>query len=134
MIKEVARKLIRATGWDLHRFNASSSSEMQLLAAINHARINTIFDIGANTGQFSVGLRSSGFTGDIISFEPLTSAREKLLNHAGNDNNWTVHDQCAIGDQDGVIEINIAGNSVSSSVLPMLEMHAVAAVGSSGNL
>ena len=35
-----------------------------------------------------------------------------------------------MGDQDGEIEIHIAGNSVSSSVLPMMEAHSSAAEGS----
>jgi hypothetical protein len=35
-----------------------------------------------------------------------------------------------VGDQDGLIDINIAGNSESSSVLPMLDLHRSAANGS----
>lgn len=41
-----------------------------------------------------------------------------------------VHPRVAVGDRDGEIEINIAGHSVSSSVLPMLDAHSSAAVGS----
>jgi len=75
-------------------------------------------------------IRDCGYSGMIISFEPLTSARKKLLQLAERDSNWLVHDQCAIGDQNGEIKIHIAGNSVSSSVLPMLELVSSAAVGS----
>jgi len=53
-----------------------------------------------------------------------------LLTLASADPAWEVHDQSAIGDHEGEIEIHIAGNSVSSSVLPMLESHTSAAVGS----
>jgi FkbM family methyltransferase len=53
-----------------------------------------------------------------------------LLSSASRDPDWQVHEQSAIGDQDGEIEIHIAGNSVSSSVLLMLESHSSAAVGS----
>jgi hypothetical protein len=43
------------------------------------------------------------------------------------DSQWQIHPRTAIGDFDGEIEINIAGNSVSSSVLPMLDSHSLAA-------
>lgn len=89
-----------------------------------------MFDVGANEGQFARAIREYGYTGKIVSFEPLSSARKSLLKFSASDSNWLVHDQCAIGDQDGEIEIHIAGNSVSSSVLPMLESHSSAAVGS----
>lgn len=100
------------------------------MKALKVASINVVFDIGANEGQFAREIRECGYTGDIVSFEPLSSARKKLLTFASVDPNWEVHDQSAIGDQDGEIEIHIAGNSVSSSVLPMLESHLSAAIGS----
>jgi FkbM family methyltransferase len=92
--------------------------------------INVVFDIGANEGQFAKEIREHGYSGKIISFEPLTSARKNLLAFAALDLGWHVHEQSAIGNQNGEIEIHIAGNSVSSSVLPMLESHSSAAVGS----
>jgi len=117
-------------GLDIHRFNPHSSADAQLLAAMDHANIDLIFDVGANTGQFALGIRTAGFRGDVVSFEPLSSARTELTEHSKRDRKWIAHDQCAIGDHDGEIEINIAGNSVSSSVLPMLESHSSAAAGS----
>lgn len=129
-MKNAVRKIIRNMGWDLHRFSPSGSSEMQLLKSLEQAQINTIFDIGANTGQFSSGIRTIGFGGKIVSFEPLSSARKKLLQLSNEDKDWLVHERAAVGDIDDEIEINIAGNSVSSSVLPMLESHSSAAVGS----
>lgn len=130
MIKNVIRKSIRNWGWELHRLSPSGDSVTQLLAALNQVRVDTVFDIGANAGQFAKEIRENGFTGKIISFEPLTSARKKLLILSAHDQNWLVHGQCAIGDHDGTIQINIAGNSVSSSVLPMFKSHSSAALGS----
>ena len=40
---------------------------------------------------------------------------------------WDAYPRCALGDHDGKVEINIAGNSESSSILPMLESHRSAA-------
>lgn len=130
MLKKAIKKAFNMCGLEIHHLNPATDSETQLLAAINQKKIDLIFDIGANIGQFSSGIRNKGFKGRIVSFEPLSDARKQLLKNSSDDKNWLVHDQVAIGDQSGFIEINIAGNSVSSSVLPMLESHATAASGS----
>ena len=41
---------------------------------------------------------------------------------------WEAYPRCALGDHNGEVEINIAGNSFSSSILPMLESHRSAAL------
>ena len=85
--------------------------------------VNLIFDVGANAGQFGVLLREIGFDGKIVSFEPLSDARESLQNISRNDPMWQIALQTAIGEENGEIEIQIAGNSQSSSVLDMLDTH-----------
>ena len=85
-----------------------------------------LLGFGANTGQFSSGLRSKGYSGKIISFEPLTSAREVLIRNTSKDNNWIVHDKAAIGNYNGYTDINISKNSYSSSLLPILNSHLIA--------
>ena len=72
-------------------------------------------------------MREIGFDGKILSFEPLSEARESLLKISRNDSMWQVALQSAIGEENGEIEINIAGNSQSSSVLDMLDTHVRAA-------
>lgn len=129
-MKIFTKKIIRSLGWDLHRFSPSSNSTAQLLAAFNHVQIDLVFDIGANVGQFAQELRTAGFSGKIISFEPLSVAHQSLTKAAGLDNGWFAHSRAALGDHDGEVEINIAGNSVSSSVLTMLHSHSSAAPGS----
>jgi len=41
-------------------------------------RIDTVFDIDANVGQYAKLVRKYGFTGRILSFEPLSEAHENL--------------------------------------------------------
>ena len=130
MLKQLVRKIARKFGIEISRYLPTSSSAAQLNKALEIAGVDVIFDIGANEGQFAKQLREYGYRGRAVSFEPLSSARLKLIALAKQDKNWIIHDQCAIGDQDGQIEINISGNSVSSSVLPILESHSSAAVGS----
>jgi len=127
MIKQTLKRLLRQLGWDIHRFDPESSSTAQILAAINHVGAGLVFDIGANKGQFAKDLRSAGYTGTIVSFEPLSEAHLKLEANSRGDAKWLVHTRAALGDCDGEVEINLAGNSVSSSILPMLEAHSSAA-------
>jgi FkbM family methyltransferase len=88
---------------------------------------DVIFDIGANVGQFGQALRTGGYHGHIISFEPLSSAHATLIATAASDPLWDVAERCAVGASDGWAEINISGNSYSSSLLPMLDLHREAA-------
>jgi FkbM family methyltransferase len=89
--------------------------------------IDVILDVGANSGQFAQSLRASGYYGHIISFEPLSTAHTTLGAAADSDPLWDVAERCAVGAKDGWGEINIAGNSYSSSLLPMLDLHREAA-------
>lgn len=88
---------------------------------------DVILDIGANAGQFVQGLRSQGYHGHIVSFEPLSQAHAALVEAASSDPLWDVAERCAIGASEGWAEINVAGNSFSSSLLPMLDLHREAA-------
>lgn len=124
------RQSINAMGFNLRRLSPSSDPALQLLQSINRFEVDLVLDVGANTGQFASALRSSGFRGELVSFEPLLEAHRELSRAAGRDAGWHIHPRCAIGDHDGEIEINIAKNSVSSSVLPMLEAHSSAAADS----
>ena len=114
----------RQFGLDIVRFHPETSDSAKVRAVLRYLNIDLVLDVGANTGQYAQGLREGGYRGRIVSFEPLTSAHATLERNAARDNRWTVHPRCAIGDREGQITINVAGNSVSSSVLPMLAQHA----------
>ena len=64
------------------------------------------------------------------SFEPLGAEHAALVTRAQAYPTWTVAARCALGDADGETTIHRAGNSVSSSLLPMREEHVQAAPGS----
>jgi FkbM family methyltransferase len=112
------------------RGSSAKRAARQLIRGFDAFGVDLVFDVGANVGQFAQQIRGGGFKGRIVSFEPLSAAYAALLAAAKKDSAWTVHPRCALGDFDGAIEINIAGNSVSSSVLAMTETHARAAPGS----
>lgn len=126
-IKHQLRRWIRRAGYDLSRFDPEThplARRKQLLRSLD---IDLVIDVGANSGQFAYQLRHDiDYDGRIVSFEPLSSAFTLLQANARNDPNWSVYN-FALGDIEGVNEINIAGNSVSSSLLAMLPSHVQAA-------
>lgn len=131
MIKRAIKNIIQKAGFDVHRISVKNEPLFALFQGLQKFNINLIMDVGANAGQFALKLRSVGYTGNIVSFEPLTSAYAELCKFASRDKKWEVYKRCAIGHFDGEIQINIAGNSCSSSILPMLEAHREAAEESS---
>lgn len=94
-----------------------------LVSSLRKFEIDLVLDVGANKGQFASEIRHCGYAGRIVSFEPLSQAHGQLLQSSTGDSMWDAHPRCALGDHNGKIEINIAGNSFSSSILPMLELH-----------
>jgi FkbM family methyltransferase len=129
-MKQIIKRTIQKIGFDLKRVNPVDNSAFQILLGLRKFNIDLVFDVGANTGQFAQQLRAVGYEGRIVSFEPLSNAYIKLTKNSANDPKWSVHGRCAIGDNEEEISINIAGNSLSSSILPMLESHSSADVDS----
>jgi len=126
-MKKIIKKILRATGLEIKRYNPSSSQKCQLEHALRRHKIDLVLDVGANVGQFAKSLREVGYKDRIISFEPLIDAHHILSKAARGPRGWEVHERCAIGDINGTIQINVSTNSVSSSVLPMLKEHSDAA-------
>ncbi len=124
---DTIREGFNAVGLDLRRYEPETTPLFRLSKALHRFDIELVVDVGANTGQFASELRSAGYLHEILSFEPLAKAHRTLIAAAARDPKWQVHPRCAIGSRDGEIEINVSANSVSSSVLPMLDTHASAA-------
>jgi len=125
-IKKIVRKIIRSAGYDIVRYQPEANPTIQSKKLIETFDVDTVIDVGANVGKFGVKLRKLGFQGKIISFEPLSSAFEELQEKAENDSNWEAVN-VALGDKNESAEINVSGNSLSSSILDMLPMHEEAA-------
>lgn len=120
------RILLNLLGIELHRIKPGNSEIKQLQMLLKIANVNLIFDIGANVGTFANDLIKAGFKEKIICYEPLTLPRRQLDSFAQKHPNIILHPQCAIGNFDGQVEINIARNSVSSSILPIKSLHVAA--------
>lgn len=117
MIKANIKKVIRYLGFDLIRYNPKFSSNTRILKFFSNYKTNTVLDVGANTGQYALWLRESGYKGRIISFEPLSKAYNHLVTNSKKDPNLIIAPRMAPGNEKGEKFINIAGNYVSSSIL-----------------
>jgi FkbM family methyltransferase len=121
-MKRAVLAAVRRAGYEIVKIDPIYPSANRRLTMIAHHRINTVIDVGANTGQYASALRRAGYKGEILSFEPLSDAYAELEKKSRHDPKWRIFN-CAIGSENGEAEINIAGNSESSSLLPMLDAH-----------
>jgi len=126
-IERWIRKSANAMGLDIKRHRPIVSAIDRLATMLRVNGVDIVFDIGANTGQFARSLRDAGYPGRIVSFEPLSAAHSALLRASDNDPDWQIAPRVAIGSSEGEVQFNIAANSVSSSILGMLESHIRAA-------
>lgn len=103
-----------------------NDAEYVLVQFMKQHGTTVVFDIGAHEGRYARTLRERGYTGKIVSFEPLSDAFWVLQGFAEGDDKWTCV-KAAVGAEPGSAEINISGYSESSSLLPMLKSHTDAA-------
>ena len=126
-VRNFVHTLLYRCGWDVRRAVHPSSEEALLMRFLLDARPTTVVDVGANTGQYGRSLRKCGFNGRIVSFEAIPAVHAQLSAVASEDRDWIVAPCCALGRRQGDTCINLAGNSVSSSLLPMHDTHLKAA-------
>jgi FkbM family methyltransferase len=115
----LARRLLKV---DVVRYPGSDPLRrpVQLLRT---AGVNVVLDVGANDGGYARAIRSLGYDGRIVSFEPTRDAYARLDEATRQDPRWRGM-QFALGDRDGDVDIHVAGNAAaSSSILPMLARH-----------
>lgn len=103
-------------GYDVIRQSKDILLDRHLHNLLVKHQIETVIDVGANLGQYGKFLRSIGFSGTILSFEPLSSAFEILNAASEADQNWHVYNY-ALGDKADEAVINVSNYSDFSSFL-----------------
>ena len=78
--------------------------------------IDCVLDVGANAGQYGASLRSLGYRGWIVSFEPVFSVFEKLIETSKSDGKWICYN-LALGEKTEKKIINVYSSTVFSSFL-----------------
>ena len=79
--------------------------------------VNCVFDVGANAGQYAKGLRKFGYTGRIVSFEPVAATYDRLKRASEGDDDWWVF-PFALGSAESVQEMHVEWNSMNSLLPP----------------
>lgn len=122
-IERIIKNTFQNFGILIRKNNAATNEELRRIKLFEHYAIDLVLDIGANKGQYATGIIDAGYKNRIVSFEPLTSANNVIQRKSEKYTNWTVAPRCAIGANSEKIEINISANSVSSTLLNMLDEH-----------
>lgn len=119
------RRVLNRTGVDVVPYRHTRHPVARRIHLFSHYGIDLVLDVGANAGQYGRFLRNIGYTGRIASFEPLSSAFAALEHARAGDPLWDAQ-RVALSNQEGFATLNVAGNSESSSFLPMLPAHLAA--------
>lgn len=116
-MKALVKQALAKFGFEVKRISK------RRFAWLHGMNINTVLDIGANTGQFATFAHKLLPDCDILSFEPLSdcyAALQQAMRHAKRFRAF----QAALGETEGDIDMHRSEFSPSSSVLPMGPLHA----------
>ena len=93
----------------------SRALAQHLRKVFEHCAITTVFDVGANTGQYHDFLRQQvGFVGQVHSFEPQQHLAATLQQRQANDPAWTIHN-LGLGSSNGELTLNVMARDTFSS-------------------
>ncbi len=108
-----------------HRYTLAGARE-----ALLGAGVDLVIDVGAHEGEYGSELRTAGYRGEILSFEPVSDYFERLLAAAAGDDSWNCLNRAG-GARTETATINVSANDGhSSSLLGMTSAHEQAAPGS----
>lgn len=110
------REWLQRLGYDLHRYALEMDPAERRKRMLAAARIDLVLDVGANEGQYAMELRKLGFTGKIVSFEPIQEVGLRLRANLGSDPGWQFRGM-ALGAEDGSARIQVGAESATSSLL-----------------
>ena len=117
-----ARRLLRRSGIDIVRWPHRPESgviDWALTEVIRSRGINCVVDVGGNRGQFAQRLRTLGYDGRIVSFEPSPTVLPDITAAAARDKNWTVR-PVGLSSQGGQAELRLHKEPQLNSLLDNL--------------
>ncbi len=97
------------------------SQDGKLSALLARHGIRTVIDVGGNIGQTHDRLRILGYSGRVVSIEPIARLQAHLVERAAKDPAWIVLPPMALSDHDGIAELLVAKADDLSSLRPALD-------------
>jgi FkbM family methyltransferase len=111
--RDIIGYLVRSMGYEIRR--SESHLYKRPIDFIRSRNIDVVVDVGANVGQYGERLRHAGYSGWIVSAEPVRQSYEALKARAAADPGWKVLN-LAFGQESGRAVINVSEASVLSSL------------------
>jgi len=107
-------------GYDLRKKRKAPhvALERHVVRVLEEERVNCVLDVGANIGQYGASLRQAGYSGWIISFEPIAASYAELSKKCRDDERWDCR-PFALGKIEDTREIHLHRNSELASMLPV---------------
>ncbi|HUB46201.1 MAG TPA: FkbM family methyltransferase [Acetobacteraceae bacterium] len=118
-MKKLVARLANRLGYEIvpHWRMDGLAMARRLRGIFAYHHIERVIDVGANEGQFYNFLRwQVGFTGQVVSFEPVPQLAARLRERSASDPSWTIH-ACALGSVSSEMTLNVTAMSVFSSFL-----------------
>ena len=128
-MKSLLKSIISNSGYNLIRRDSSKvwvnkveTPHGRRANFLQHLGIQVVLDVGAHMGWYAADLRSFGYLGRIVSFEPQTIPFKELEERSNADTDW-ICVQSALGDLNSTATLNISEEKESSSLLGILPRH-----------
>ncbi len=97
------------------RFTGLQHEKYAVQRFLREFAIDCVFDVGANNGQYAALVRSTGYMGPIVSFEPIPALAERLKTLAAADGRWSV-EEVALDESPRDVVFNIMAGTDFSSI------------------
>tara|TARA_R110002074_G_scaffold352155_1_gene523373 strand:- start:7270 stop:7986 length:717 start_codon:yes stop_codon:yes gene_type:complete len=115
--------MLKRFGLDVRILQPFSDDYENLVFISEAIHSNVVLDVGANKGTFAADLFRAGYSGSVVSFEPLPDAYQQLVARASSNARWIVAPMIALGESERIANFHVAGNGSSSSLLEMENLH-----------
>lgn len=121
-------RLVYNTEYALHEFK--THGEYALMEKLQHASLNTIFDVGCNIGEWSRMTRSFHQTSKIHMFELLPATFQKLLHNNAVDENMMANSYgLSCTTQEIPIRVMLSNDRVTTTVTEMKHPDSIVTTG-----
>ena len=118
-----ARKVAEKLGYDLRRLHKSDAMDHHLRRFFNHHGIELVIDCGAFIGSFGQKCRKTGYSGDIVSFEPGTKQFAGIARKVAGDSRWTaINAGLSDAAATGTMHVSSGPGDLNSLYAPRTEM------------